>query len=317
VTTFSDDGPLSGTVQMLLARCIGDPPERCAGRVVHEPVTTARSYVETPHEWERLAVRRVGAFVTAETFRRADGRVVTWRSRAHRKHGRGRQTGSTWWAPHALAWWIGALFIIGSACFAIGALPGYLAWVGYRADALTFFVGSLFFTSAAFLQYVEVAVAPRAAGTVATSTGPPRLGIEPRRIDWWAVAVQLVGTLSFNVTTFAALWENLDAEQARRLIWTPDALGSICFLVASELAFAEVGHRLVSWLPHSREWQITALNMVGSIAFGLSAIGSFVLPTTGEPASVWLTNMGTFVGALCFLAGAVLLLYERTDPEPS
>ena len=53
--------------------------------------------------------------------------------------------------------------------------------------------------------------------------------------------------------------------------------------------------------------------MVGSIAFGLSAIGSFVLPTTGEPASVWLTNMGTFVGALCFLAGAVLLLYERTE----
>jgi len=27
--------------------------------------------------------------------------------------------------------------------------------------------------------------------------------------------------------------------------------------------------------------------------------------------------MGTFVGALCFFAGAVLLLYERTDPPAS
>ena len=71
---------------------------------------------------------------------------------------------------------------------------------------MTFFIGSLFFTSAAFLQYVEVAVAPRVDRHASTrSVGPPRLGIEPRRIDWWAVAVQLVGTLYFNVTTFAAL----------------------------------------------------------------------------------------------------------------
>jgi hypothetical protein len=285
--------------------------------VVRESVGTARGYLEIPHEWERLAARRVGAFVTSETFRRPDGRVVTWSSRAHRKRGRGPRSGTTWWAPRALAWWIGVLFGIGSACFAVGAMPGYLAWVGYEADAVTFFIGSLFFTSAAFLQYVEVAVAPRTTGIVDSSVGPPRLGIEPRRIDWWAVAVQFIGTLYFNVTTFAALLDNLDAEQARRLIWTPDALGSVCFLVASELAFAEAGHRLVSWRPHSREWQITALNLIGSIAFAASAIGSFVLPTTGAPASVWLTNMGTFVGALCFLAGAVLLLYERTDPPES
>jgi hypothetical protein len=26
--------------------------------------------------------------------------------------------GSTWWAPGAVAWWIGVLFMVGSACFA-------------------------------------------------------------------------------------------------------------------------------------------------------------------------------------------------------
>ena len=49
------------------------------------------------------------------------------------------------------------MFAIGSTCLALLALPGYLAAVEYEADALTFFVGSLWFTSAAFLQVVEVA----------------------------------------------------------------------------------------------------------------------------------------------------------------
>lgn len=55
--------------------------------------------------------------------------------------------------------------------------------------------------------------------------------------------------------------------------------------------------------------------MVGSIAFGVSAIASYVVPTTGELASLRLTNLGTFVGAICFLVGAFLLLPERTHPE--
>src|SRR5262249_49347131 len=92
----------------------------------------------------------------------------------------------------------------------------------------------------------------------------------------------------------------------------------ICFLVASQLAFMEVGRRWFSWQPHRRAWQITALNLFGSVAFGVSAIASYVLPTTGDPLSVVWTNLGTFVGALCFLAGAILLMPERTDPaEPS
>ena len=251
---------------------------------------------------------------TLQTWRRPDGRLVTWESRAHRKRDRGSATTSTWWAPTALGWWVAILFIVGSACFAVGPAPGYLAWVGYRADALTFFVGSLFFTAAATCQYVETVTAPRGLDE-GVETGRPVLGIEPSRIDWWASTVQLAGTLFFNVTTFFALNTSLDAQQAHHRIWTPDALGSICFLVASELAFAEVGHRLLSWLPHLRSWRITVLNLFGSVAFGVSAIASFVLPTTGEPASVWLTNLGTFVGAICFLVGAVLLLPERTHPD--
>jgi hypothetical protein len=65
------------------------------------------------------------------------------------------------------------------------------------------------------------------------------------------------------------------------------------------------------WAPRARGWWIAALNMVGSIAFGVSAIAAYVVPRSGELLSSALANLGTFVGALCFLSGAVLLLPER------
>jgi hypothetical protein len=276
-------------------------------------VRKRESYVRVPDDWERVGQRHVGWFVTGETFRRHDGSLVRWNSRAHRKRGHGATTGSTWWAPRARAWWIGVLFMLGSICFAVGPLPPYLEWVGFTTVTATFFIGSLFFTSAALLQYLEVVTAPRALGPAHPEVSSRLLlGIEPRRVDWWASAVQLVGTVFFNVTTLAAFLTNLTEKQERRVVWTPDALGSICFLVASWLAYAEVGHKIVSWRPQHLSWWIAALNMVGSIAFGASAIASFVRPATGEPVSLFLTNLGTFVGAVCFFAGALLLLPERT-----
>jgi hypothetical protein len=89
-------------------------------------------------------------------------------------------------------------------------------------------------------------------------------------------------------------------------------------MIASWLAYAEVGHHWRSWKPHSRSWRIAAFNMVGSIAFLASAISSYALPTTGAPVSLFWTNFGTFLGAICFFWGAALLLPERTHPvEPA
>jgi len=51
--------------------------------------------------------------------------------------------GGTWWAPGAVGWWIGVLFAIGAGFFALGAAPGYVYKVGNKADAITFFIGSI------------------------------------------------------------------------------------------------------------------------------------------------------------------------------
>ena len=89
----------------------------------------------------------------------------------------------------------------------------------------------------------------------------------------------------------------------------------MCFLVSSWLAWAEACHGRFKWRPASISWWITALNLVGSVAFGVSAIASYVKPN-GQLVSLALTNLGTFVGAVCFLAGAILLLPERTLERP-
>lgn len=47
------------------------------------------------------------------------------------------------------------LFVIGAACFFVGPLPGFVELVGSGIDGLVFFVGSIFFTSAAALQCLE------------------------------------------------------------------------------------------------------------------------------------------------------------------
>ena len=86
-------------------------------------------------------------------------------------------------------------------------------------------------------------------------------------------------------------------------------------LVASGLAWIEAGRRLWSWRPRSLPWTIAALNLGGSIAFGVSTVASHVVPASDQPRNVTLMNLGTFVGALCFLIGAVLLLPERTQGD--
>ena len=133
----------------------------------------------------------------------------------------------------------------------------------------------------------------------------------PHHLGWSASAVQLAGTLWFNLSTGYAIHTNLSAATADARVWRPDALGSIAFLVASTIAWVEVCHGWWAWRPHSLGWWITVANLVGSIAFGASAVASYVVPTTETLRNVELSNLGTFVGALCFLAGAVLLMPER------
>ena len=95
-------------------------------------------------------------------------------------------------------------------------------------------------------------------------------------------------------------------------VWRPDALGSACFLVSSIMAMRATVVRDRLWDPTSRTWKTAWLNLVGSVAFGVSAIASYTVPESGEVVNAALVNLGTFVGALCFLGGALLM-----TPDPA
>ena len=241
---------------------------------------------------------------------RSDGVIVRWESRHHRKHQK-PAAGSTWWAPKARGWWIAILFAIGSLLFAVGSVPGYASAAGAVGDTVTYFVGSLFFTTASFLSYRE---AVDAAPSVLNPAHRRFFVCQPRRIDWWATAVQLVGTLYFNVSTGLAMVTDLSAQAAHQHVWRPDAIGSVCFLVSSALAWYEVCHGWAAWRPRSYSWWITLLNLIGSIAFGISAVAGYINPVTGQVYNAGRADTQTLIGAVCFLIGAVLLLPERTQP---
>lgn len=279
-----------------------------------------RSYLHIPKEWVLDERRKVGPFVTRERYRAPDGSLLTWNSRRHRKTGLPEeQTGAIahpWWQPRRTGWWVALLFMIGSALFALGAFPPYADATDPRVVGVTYFVGSLFFTSAGYLQFVQTINAPTEMN--ATSHGRTRLlAWQPGRIDWWAAAVQSIGTLLFNASTFHAMDSAFSVSQQDRLIWAPDMLGSIAFMIASTLAWVEVCHRWWRWDPGDTPWRIVALNLAGSIAFQISAIAAFVRPATGELVNLPIANLGTFVGAVGFFFGAVLLIPEMRGDRPS
>jgi hypothetical protein len=277
------------------------------------------TYPRTPVGWKPVETRSVGPFTTHVTYQLSDGTVVGWSSRGHRKHAsllsrvRVRREHVRHAAGHA-SWWIGILFAAGSLCFLVAPMPWFFDVVGAKTDALVFFIGSLLFTSAAALQWLETINADRGPGerrerfTVVT--------FEPRRIDWWSSGVQLVGTVFFNFTTFRALQTGTESSSYDELVWRPDALGSICFLISGYLAYVEVTVHLLARPTRSLESRIVTVNLLGCVAFGIAAVASYVVPSTDTMISSEATNLFTSIGALCFFIGAVLLLPESsTAPE--
>jgi hypothetical protein len=212
------------------------------------------------------------------------------------------------WRPHDLGWRIAALFIVGSSLFAVGSFPPYAQLVDGRVVGITFVLGSLFFTSAAYSSVVQVVNTGRRPGEP-----PKHWAWSLHTMLWWAAVVQLVGTLFFNVNTVLAMVTTFTVEETNRLVWAPDFFGCIAFLVASHLAWMELGGTF--WFRDTDEpvWWSSLLNYVGSVLFMAAALAEFTLTTTGEPINIAIVNSGTFLGAICFLVGAYLLL----PPSPT
>jgi hypothetical protein len=199
--------------------------------------------------------------------------------------------------------WMALCFALGSSCFLIGPFPGYASLVGDAADAVTFFVGSILFTAGGALQ--------------SSLAYPHRHVLGVGRAAWLAAAIQSAGTLFFNVTTYQAMHTALSSSEYDRLVWRPDALGSICFLVSGAIAYSAAPRH--GWRPirGGAGWWEPAVNLLGCIFFGVSAVAGYVVPASGSVIDLAAANWNTSLGAACFLACALAtLLTGRTLKSP-
>jgi hypothetical protein len=176
---------------------------------------------------------------------------------------------------------IGVLFMVGSACFAVASLPA-ASELSVPAVGITYFIGSIFFTTAAFEQ------------------------LRTARGDWretWSAGIQFAGTLFFNLSTFAGMANSLETGAKELLVWSPDAFGSVCFLASSAIA------AVAAWAHPGVIRRSSVLNLVGSVAFGISAIAGFIVPDTDDLLDASLASSATLIGALCFFRAARLLVH--------
>ena len=268
---------------------------------------------DADHRHARLVeARGPWGFVTYRRYRRPDGTHHVWQSRHHRKRlvadGARAPLVHCLWLPGSLNWWIGLIFAVGSALFALGSVltlaPNLAVQLGVPAAKVNvvFFAGSIPFTTAAYLQLYQAANVPGASHAV--------FGWRPHDVGWLSCALQFPGTVLFNFNTFDALVPGLDWLQQDLTVWVPDIAGSVLFLMSGYLAFIETCHAHFAWRPRSLSWWIVAFNLLGCIAFMVSAVFAF-LPMHG-PASEALTVsvVGTLAGAVGFLVGSLLMLPE-------
>jgi hypothetical protein len=278
--------------------------------------------VDTP-ELQNGTVESTGAwpFVTRKVAVHSDGRREVLSSRHHRK-GLAlaarieRRALASLWQPRELNWWIGTIFAIGAALFAIASVlyltPDLAHSWAVEASGISalYFAGSIPFTTAAYLQLFQAANAPDWEHTSPRLRRRLWFGWRPRDIGWTSCALQFAGTLLFNINTFDGMNPDMSWFEEDLTVWIPNLIGSVLFLASGYLAFAETCHKHFAWIPQSLSWWITSFNLLGCVGFMVSAVFAFVSPQADGFGNASAAIVFTLVGALGFFVGSLLMLPE-------
>jgi hypothetical protein len=194
-------------------------------------------------------------------------------------------------------------FVVGGSLFCLGALLAQADVGGPRLAAAVFVAGGVFFTTGGYSSVLLVAN---------RDGGKWRWwSTEPTRLDWASAVALFVGTLYFGASLLAALIGDLTTAQIHRLVWSPEVVGCVLFLVSGHLALIQLRRERRRGRPTDLGWRIAVVNQVGSVLFMTAAIAAFVRPTTGDELAVGIANWSTFAGAACFAAAGVMQEFQR------
>jgi hypothetical protein len=247
-----------------------------------------------------------GPFTTRLSWRLPEGANVIWESRLARKREAllvrrpGDTAGTHVQAETATLIWLRRLnalaagaFIIGGALFALGAAVSQFGSGDPTQSASIYFAGGLFFNAGGYVSLLQVVNTPRhdgATGSLVTARWR-WWSYEPLRLDWLSAFSLFVGTLAFGVNLLDSFLQGLTVHQVNRLIWAPEVIGCVLFLISGHLAFAELCHRSLPCLrARSLGWWVVAVNQFGSALFMIAALAAFTRPTIGSLVNADIAN---------------------------
>jgi hypothetical protein len=204
-------------------------------------------------------------------------------------------------------------FVVGGSLFAVGALLAQAHVGGPRLAAAVFMVGGVFFTTGGYASVLQVVNAPRDAGPDGVVRAPKWRwwATEPARLDWASAVALFVGTLYFGASLAVALIGDLTTAQLHRLVWSPEFIGCVLFLLSGHLALTEMHRDRPRGRRADLGWWIVVVNQAGSVLFMAAAIAAFVRPSTGDELAVGIANWATFGGAACFALAGAMQEFER------
>ena len=198
---------------------------------------------------------------------------------------------------------MGASFAVGSIGFALAPLNTYAERVGSHRDAVTYFLGSILFTVGGLAQ---CALAWPERGRAGDGTWA-----------WRTAWIQSVGTVLFNIMTFAGLQVDVSSPHYNALVWLPNVLGSVCFLISAWCLYMSSPRHGWRLERHHRDWWEPLVNGLGCVLFGVSAVAAFGDPSTHRLLSAETADWTTAAGALCFFTlGLVALRTGRSSKVP-
>jgi hypothetical protein len=209
-------------------------------------------------------------------------------------------------------------FVFGGSLFALGAALAQGEVAEPRLCAAVFLAGGVFFTTGAYAGLLLLANSPDGDDPDGMlHTAPWRWwSLEPGRLDWASGVTLFVGTLFFGASLVVALAGTISVAQEHRLVWSPEVVGCVLFLVSGSLALKGIDRDRRRGERHDLGWKIVVVNQLGSVLFMVAAVAAFIRPSTGDELAVGVANWGTLIGALCFAIAGAMQEFEH-PPVPA
>lgn len=205
-----------------------------------------------------------------------------------------------------------ALFTLGAAASLFPSLFGSESTGEIVADT-SYFAGALLFTGGIYLQVLEGINSSDYIGfepPYKPSQNFRWFAWQPRRLEFMASFLLLIGSVLFNVETTLVLLSTFGLATLPVTIGLTSIGGSVLFLVPSYLQTIEVCHRYLCAEPREISWWVTVLFVVGSVGFVVGSVFGFDVPGLSSPEESTITAISFLVGSVFFLLGSYLLLPE-------